>query len=85
MGVYVSFPVSRFVHHKLHFSIVVLLNISLQHLLSEVVEHHDVCIHVENVVAVGWVVICSPLFRLGAPERKHVITVFGLVVDTVKA
>lgn len=54
-------------------------------LLSEVVEDHDVCVHVEDVVAVGRVVVCSPLFRLWAPEGEHVITVFGLVVHAVKA
>ena len=54
-------------------------------LLSEVVEDHDVCIHVEDVVAVGWVVICSPLFWFGAPEGEHVIAVFGLIVHAVKA
>lgn len=54
-------------------------------LLSEVVEDHDVCIHVEEVVAVGGVVICGPLFRFWAPKGEHVVTVFGFIVHTVKA
>lgn len=58
---------------------------SHQLLLSEVVEDHDVCIHVEEVVAVGRVVICSPLFWLWAPEGEHVIAVFGFIIHTVKA
>lgn len=39
----------------------------------------------EEVVAVGRVFICSPLFWLWAPEGEHVIAVFGLIVYTVKA
>lgn len=39
----------------------------------------------EEVVAVGWVVICSPLFWLWAPEGELVAAVFGLVVYAVKA
>lgn len=54
-------------------------------LLSEVVQDHDVCIHVEDVVAVGWVSVCSPLFWLWAPEGEHVIAVFGLIIHAVKA
>lgn len=56
-----------------------------QHLLPEIVEDHDVCIHVEDVVAVGRVVICGPLFWLGALVGEHVIAMFGLIIDTVKA
>lgn len=54
-------------------------------LLPKVVEDHDVCVHVEEVVAVGRVVICSPLLWLRAPERELVAAVFGLVVHAVKA
>lgn len=39
----------------------------------------------EEVVAVGWVVVCCPLFRLWAPERELVTAVFGLIVHAVKA
>lgn len=53
-------------------------------LLAQVVEDHDVGVHVEEVVAVGWVVIRRPLFWLWAPERELVAAVFGLVVDAVK-
>lgn len=53
-------------------------------LLPEVVEDHDVCIHVEYVVAVGRVLITGPLLWFWALEGKHVVTVFGLVVYTVK-
>lgn len=54
-------------------------------LLSEVVEHHDVCIHIEEVVAVGGVVICGPLFGLRTPKGEHVVAVFGLIVYAVEA
>lgn len=54
-------------------------------LLPKVVEDHDVCVHVEEVVAVGWVVVCCPLFWLWAPEGELVTAVFGLIVHTVKA
>lgn len=53
--------------------------------LSEVVKYHDVCIHVEKVVAVGGVVVRGPLLRFGAPVWEHVITVFGLIVHAVEA
>lgn len=54
-------------------------------LLPKIVEDHYVCVHVEEVVAVGWVVICTPLFWLWAPKRKLVVAVFGLIVYAVKA
>lgn len=53
--------------------------------LSEVVEDHDVGIHVEKVVAVGGVFVGGPLLWFGAPVGEHVIAVFGLVVHTVEA
>lgn len=57
----------------------------LKHSLSEVVEDHDVCVHVEKVVAVGRVVVGGPLIWFGAPVREHVIAVFGLIVHAVEA
>lgn len=55
------------------------------YLLAQVVEHHDVGIHVEQVVGVGRVVLCGPPLRLWAFVREHVVAVFGLVVHAVKA
>ncbi len=57
----------------------------MKHILPEVVEHHDVGIHVEEVVAVGRIVICCPLLRFGALIREHVVTMFGFIIHTVKA
>lgn len=56
-----------------------------RYLLAQVVEHHDVGVHVEEVVAVRRVLAGGPLLRFGAFVRKHVITVLGLVVHAVKA
>ena len=53
--------------------------------LPEIVEHHDVGVHVEDVVAVGRVVVRGPLLRFGALVREHVVTVLGLVVHAVEA
>lgn len=55
------------------------------YLLAQVVEHHDVGVHVEQVVGVGWVIICGPLLRFGAFVREHVVAVFGFVIHTVKS
>lgn len=57
----------------------------MQDLLAQVVEHHDVGVHVEQVVGVRRVVICSPLLRLWAFVRKQVVAVFGLVIHAVKS
>lgn len=57
----------------------------MQDLLAQVVEHHDVGVHVEEVVGIRRVVICSPLLRLRAFVRKQVVAVFGLVVHTVES
>ena len=54
-------------------------------LLAQVVEHHDVGIHVEQVVGVGRVVICGPRLRLWAFVREHVVAVFGFVIHAVKS
>lgn len=59
--------------------------IKTQDLLAQVVEHHDVGVHVEQVVGVGRVVICCPRLRLWAFVREHVVTVFGLVIHAVKS
>lgn len=61
------------------------VGVKKEDLLPKVVEDHDVCVHVEEVVAVGWVVIGTPLFWLWAPKRELVAAVFGLVVYAVKA
>lgn len=57
----------------------------LLYLLSQAVEHCDVCIHVVGVVSVRWVVFHCPLLRLGTLGGKHVTTVFGLIIHAVKA
>lgn len=51
---------------------------------AEVVQHHDVGVHVVQVVAVGRVLLAGPDVRAGALVREHVVTVLGLVVHTVK-
>ena len=53
--------------------------------LSEVVEDHDVGIHVEKVVAVRRVFVRGPLLWFGAPVWEHVIAVLGLIIHTVEA
>lgn len=53
-------------------------------LLAQVVEHHDVSIHVEEVVGVWRVVVFDPLLRLRAFVTEHVVAVFGLVVHAVE-
>lgn len=59
--------------------------ISLQDSLAQVVEHHDVGVHVEQVVGVRRVVVCSPGFRPRAFVRKHVVAVFGLIIHAVES
>lgn len=56
----------------------------MQDLLAQVVQHHDVGVHVEQVVGVGRVVVCGPRLRLWAFVREHVVTVFRLIIHTVK-
>lgn len=53
-------------------------------LLAQIVQHHDVGIHVEEVISVGRVVVCGPFLRLWAFVRKHVVAVLGLIVHTVE-
>lgn len=53
--------------------------------LAKVVEHHDVGVHVEEVVGVGGVVLRRPHLRLRAAVREHVVAVLGLVVHAVEA
>lgn len=62
-----------------------LAGVNLQDSLAQVVEHHDVGVHVEQVVGVGRVVVCSPVFRLWALVGEHVVAVFGLVVHAVES
>lgn len=54
-------------------------------LLAKVVEHHDVGVHVEEVVGVGRVVFRRPHLRLRAAVREHVVAVLRLVVHAVEA
>lgn len=53
-------------------------------LLAQVVEHHDVGIHVEEIVGVWRVVVFDPLLRLRAFVTEHVVAVFGLVIHAVE-
>lgn len=57
----------------------------MQDLLAQVVEHHDVSVHVEQVICVRRVVIHSPCLRLWTFVREHVVTVFGLIIHAVKS
>lgn len=57
----------------------------MQDLLAQVVEHHDVGIHVEQVVGVGRVLIYCPFLWLWAFVREQVVAVFGLVIHAVKS
>lgn len=63
----------------------ILLAPVLIYLLSQAVEHHDVRIHVVGIVSVRWITSHCPLLGLGALGGKHVATVFGLIIHTVKA
>lgn len=56
-----------------------------EHLLAQVVEHHDVGVHVEQVVGVGRVVVGGPRLGLWTFVREQVVAVFGLVIDAVKS
>lgn len=57
----------------------------MKYLLAQVVQHHDVGIHVEEVVTVGRVFFHGPFLWFRALIGEHVITMFGLVIHTVKA
>lgn len=57
----------------------------LIYLLPQAVQHCDVRIHIVGVVSVRWITPHCPLLGLGALGGKHVATVFGLVIYTVKA
>lgn len=52
---------------------------------AQVVEHHDVGVHVEEVVGVRRVVVRRPGLWLRALVGEHVVAVFGLVVHAVEA
>lgn len=51
---------------------------------AEVVEHHDVGVHVVQVVAVGRVLLAGPDVRAGALVGEHVVAVLGLVIHAVE-
>lgn len=57
----------------------------MQDSLAQVVEHHDVGVHVEQVVGVRRVVVSRPGFWLRTLVGEHVVAVFGLVVHAVKS
>lgn len=52
---------------------------------AQVVEHHDVGVHVEEVVGVGGVVVGRPGLGLRTLVGEHVVAVLGLVVHAVEA
>lgn len=64
--------------------LVLLAWMNVQNLLAQVVEHHDVGVHVEQVVSVRWVVLWCPHLGLWAFVREHVVAVFGLIIHAVK-
>lgn len=51
---------------------------------AEVVEHHDVGVHIVQVVAVGRVLFTGPDVRARALVREHVFAVLGLIIHAVK-
>lgn len=57
----------------------------MKYLLSQVVQHHNVGIHVEEVVTVRRVFFHGPFLWFRALIGEHVITMFGLIIHTVKA
>lgn len=56
-----------------------------EHPPAEVVEHHDVGVHVVQVVAVGRVLLTGPDVRARALVREHVFAVLGLIIHAVKS
>ena len=52
--------------------------------LAQLVQNHDVGIHVVDVVGVGRVFGDVPLLWLGALRAEHMPTVLGLVIHAVK-
>lgn len=57
----------------------------MQDLLAQVVQHHDVGVHVEQVVGVWRVFLCGPLLGHWAFVREHVVAVFRLIIHTIKS
>lgn len=54
------------------------------HLLAQVVEQHDVSVHIIQVVTVRGVLLVRPLVGVRALVGEHVIVVFGLIVNAVE-
>ena len=52
---------------------------------SEVVEHHQVGVHVIEVVGIWWVLSAVPLLWVGAFASEDKIFWFGFIIHTVKA
>lgn len=50
----------------------------------QVIEHSHVCIHVVEVVGIGWVVLLCPVGRQWTVQVEDVLLRFGLIVHTVK-
>lgn len=52
---------------------------------AQVVKHHDVGIHIVQIVGVGRVLLRSPLLGLWAFSGEHVSTMLGLIIHAVEA
>lgn len=51
---------------------------------AKVVQHHDIGIHVVQVVTVRWVLLAGPEVWTGTLVGEHVVTVLGLIIHAVK-
>lgn len=68
-----------------YFSFQKLVREKNDYLLPKVVEQHDVHIHIIQIIAVRGILLTGPEVRVKALVREHVATVFGFIINTVKA
>lgn len=55
------------------------------YLLSKVVKQHDVGIHVIQIITIWRISFTGPGIWARTLVREHVATMFGLIINTVKA
>lgn len=55
------------------------------YLLSKIVEYHDVGVHVIQIITIWRILFTGPDVRIWTPVREHVVCMFGLIINTVKA
>lgn len=55
------------------------------YLLPKVVQQHDVDIHVIQIIAIWGILLTGPEVRVKAFVRKHMATMFGFIINTIKA